>query len=433
MTKDANLEKLKIDAVVRESGASPVAGPRRSRRRLVAGILVVLFLVLLAAAAVFLSSGARRVETFTVPASEASRLSLLAATGYIVARDPISISPEVSGRILTVGPDVGETVAAGQLLFEIDSTFYRADYGAAEARRAELARGFRREEKERARAVRDEVLALARRAEADYARALLLVESGAISRSDLDRFRADRDSTRSRLAAAENDLKLVEMGPRVESVSAASFAAESLRNSLERTRVLSPISGLVVSREVTPGEYVIAGQGVGLRDATTPPPYVVADLSRMEAVVEISERDITRVSVGLPAVVRPDALPDSGFLGVVTRINPSAYRQKGTIEIRVDVENPSPLLKHEMNCRVEFTTDPAAFLAAAIRVPARALRTDDKGSFVLVLETDGHVARRDVKSSSGADERDEVIIDEGLLGGEILVLDPGVEVGDTVE
>ena len=415
-----DLQQLRITSDAR----SVAAGNGRSRRKLVVGIAFAV--TVLVGMFLLLSAGARKVTVYEVPADAGLSAGMLSATGYIVAKNPISITPEVSGRVISVGPDVGKSVAAGDILLEIDSSTYQSEFGATEARYAELAAGSRPEEKLRARALLDEAAALHKKASDDFARAGRLLDSGAISREEFDRFRRDNDAARFRRDAAENEWRLVAQGPRREQIQQARHQASGARVALERTVIRSPIDGIVVNKEVTPGEYVIAGQGVGLRDAVTPPPYVIADMSEMEAVVEISERDIARVSVGMPAVARPDALPDAAFAGVVDRITPFAYRQKGTIELRVKLLELSPLLKHDMNARIEFG-DGAPTKKERIRIPAGALRSDDKGSFVLLLEESG-VVRRDITSAPLS--REEVIVETGLSGGERVILDQDVKAGD---
>ncbi len=423
MSTDADLAALKIERTA--SGAKP------RRRRWWLYILIIL-IALLGLGAALMTRGPVAARTFQVPAAETSQDILLSATGYIVAKDAISISPEVAGKVVLVGPDVGEPVETGQVLFAIDSTFYAADYGAAAAQLDELQNGARPDERNRARALRDEAYARLLQLDDDARRQETLLAEGAVSIAQRDAVRRDRDAAAARLVAMDADLRLTMAGPRSEQVRQAADRASAARASLDRTVIRSPVRGTVVRREISTGEYVIAGQGVGLRDMSTPPPYVVADLGRMEAIVEVAERELTRVAVGMPARIRPDALPDSAFAGVIERITPFAYRQKGTIELRVTVLAPSPLLKHDMNARIEFVRDAAtASHAPTIRIPAAALRSDAEGPFVLVVAEDGTLQRRGVRATPVASGT-EVIVQDGLFGGERLALDAGLSAGDRI-
>jgi len=159
----------------------------------------------------------------------------------------------------------------------------------------------------------------------------------------------------------------------------------------------------------------------------------IADLNDLEVELDISQNDFAKLHSGQHGIITTDAFPDLKYAGYIKEISPEANRQKATVQIKVKVEKPDDHLRPEMNASVAFLADqrPAAAGDAPARpvvmVPAAAVHD---GTVFVVL--DGRAVRRPVKT--GATSNQNVRIEEGLIGGEDVIVapPPGLKDGDKV-
>jgi HlyD family secretion protein len=158
-----------------------------------------------------------------------------------------------------------------------------------------------------------------------------------------------------------------------------------------------------------------------------------ADLNDLEVELDISQNDFGKLRSGQRGIVTTDAFPDRKYEGFIKEISPEANRQKATVQIKVKVVKPDAYLRPEMNASVAFVSDekPATGAGVAAKpvviVPATAVR--DNAVFVVL---DGRAVRRPVKT--GAASGQGIRIEEGLIGGEDLIVNPsaGLKDGDRV-
>lgn len=191
---------------------------------------------------------------------------------------------------------------------------------------------------------------------------------------------------------------------------------------LEKTEVKAPFDGVVVLKDAEVGEVVSPNaQGGNSRGAVV----TMVDFTSLEAQVELPERSLAQVAKGARARVFLDAYPEKGYEGAVDRIWPTANRQKGTVELRVKLENPDDRLRPEMGVRVVFL-DPSVAAETApqesvVLVPESAVARAAGQTGVFELDRD--VARfRAVELGGRRGQR--VVVREGLEGGERLVDQP---------
>jgi RND family efflux transporter MFP subunit len=291
---------------------------------------------------------------------------------------PVGVVGE-GGAISAIRAEAGQYVRAGQVLAEIDAGVQRAQLAQLQA------------SVEQARAD-------ARLAQAELDRALKLVDRGFISQADIDRRTATRDSALARVRVA--DAQVREMQERIARLS-----------------IRAPEAGLVLERNVEPGQVVSPASGALFR---------VAAGGALELRGEVAEQDLAALRVGEPASVTLSG-----------RVEPVS----GSIWLLEPVVDPQRRLG---TARIALARDPdvrvGGFATAAIvsgtamrpRVPQSAVLADPAGSYVLVVGTDNKVARRDVKVAGVS--RDGVAIREGLEGTERVVVSAGafLRVGETV-
>ncbi len=194
---------------------------------------------------------------------------------------------------------------------------------------------------------------------------------------------------------------------------------------LDRMKVRSPVDGVVMTLLAQPGHKLLQ-QMDGVHSAHVVHVY---DPSRLQARIDVPLADAAKVSVGQPAQVVVDVLPDRVFRGRVTRIVHEADIQKNTLEVKVAIENPSPEIKPEMLARAKFlamahsgTDSPGDRQSGGQRafVPRRLVLQDATiGEYVWVAE--GDTAARRAVQLGGATRGDWVQVREGLKPGDLVI------------
>jgi HlyD family secretion protein len=157
--------------------------------------------------------------------------------------------------------------------------------------------------------------------------------------------------------------------------------------------------------------------------------YVVslANLNDLQVELDISQSDFAKLGPRQSGVVTTDAFPDRKYDGFIEEISPEANRQKATVQVKVRVKKPDGFLRPEMNANVAFVSEakPADLTSAkpVIVVPASAVR--DGAVFVTL---GGKAIRRPVKTGPSGNQGAR--IDEGLIGGEDLIVNPPADLKD---
>jgi len=278
--------------------------------------------------------GARAAAPTETDATAAAR-DLVAAPGRIEAvSENIQVGSEMTGRLVAMLVDEGDTVAAGQTLARLDDGDSRARVQSAEARlrmaEAEYTRlvnGARVEERREADAQRLQAEAAVEQAEKELARRTRLFNDGAIAREELER--ADRDSrmARERRNELTERASVVSADARVDDRARAAAAIElakaqvaEARALLAKTEIRAPRAGVIMLRHRQAGELVSPEAGQSLI-------VTMADLSRLRVRVEVDETDVARLAVGERVFVRADAYGDQKFEGRVIRIGTTLGRK----------------------------------------------------------------------------------------------------------
>ena len=436
-TMDAGLKSLRIDRSRKQSS-------RPTRRPVGKFVLSLAVLLLLVASWLIYSRLTAGIEVDTVrvraglasTSGDSASATILNATGYIVAAHKIELASKVSGRVAWIGVDKGDRVKQGQPLVKLEDEEFRARLTEAQgqlsslkARLLALENGSRPEETARSQADLEQVRADLENARVSLDRTRTLVEQGILARQALDDAQARFNSQSARYASFEKSYVLVRTGPRSEDIQAmraqvtqAEGTLALAQSELANTVIRAPISGVILERNVERGEFVTTGFASD-RGAKG---YVVslADLSDLQAELDINQNDFAKLGANQPAAVTTDAYPDRKYKGVIAEVSPEANRQKATVQVKVRVLNPDEYLRPEMNASVAFHTadkrDEHAETKAPITVPASAVR--DGGVFLVI---DGKAARRQVQAAGAS--QTEVIILSGLIGGENLIVNPPSE------
>jgi len=440
---DEELKNLKIDRTKRRS-----EGPAKWAVRWILGG-VALFLLL--GAWRFWS---QKVNAATIVDIERVKLVssadapdgvVLNATGYIVAAHKIEVAAKVIGKVKWIGVDKGDKVREDQVLVRLEDDEYQAQLQQAkgqlatlQARLDEALHGSRPEEIAQALANLNSAKADLDNAKATLDRARSQATEGLTPRQTLDDAQARYDSSVHKVTSLEKSHELLKLGPRQEEIDALRGQVEQARGALAyaetnlaNTVIRAPVTGTILARAVEKGEFVTTSF-VGDRGAKG---YVVslADLNDLEVELDISQNDFAKLEAGQHGAVTTDAFPDRKYDGFIKEISPEANRQKATVQIKVKIAKPDEYLRPEMNASVAFaagrTHDPDRNVSPKpiILVPAPAVR--DNAVFVVL---DGKALRRPVKT--GGTSAQSVRIEQGLIGGEDLIVNPpaGLKDGDKV-
>ncbi|HYO77833.1 MAG TPA: efflux RND transporter periplasmic adaptor subunit, partial [Thermoanaerobaculia bacterium] len=259
------------------------------------------------------------------------------ATGTVSAVTTVQVGSQVSGVIAQLYADFNSTVKKGQLLAEIDPTPFQAQ---VEQRRADLTRAQVQTEDARIR----------------YDRQRRLMEGGLTSQADVDSAESQWKSARAQTAQAQ-------------------AALNQVMTSLQHTKIISPIDGVVVDRQYDVGQTVAAS-------FQAPTLFQIAqDLTKMQVQADVDQSDIGRVQVGQMARFSVDAYPDEEFRGRLSQIRYNALVNQNvvTYPVILEVSNPEGRLRPKMTANVNIDV---ASVENVLRVPNAALRfkppSDDK-------------------------------------------------------
>ncbi|AMO70685.1 efflux RND transporter periplasmic adaptor subunit [Sphingorhabdus sp. M41] len=357
------------------------------RRLIIAGVVVVALLLAYMGYHYFAGGAveddsASQAPTVTVMSPGKQQVTrTINATGTLAARReiPVSVVGE-GGRVTSVFVDAGDWVKQGQIMASIDRSVQSQQAAGLEASvgvsRADL-----------------------NLAQSNLDRAAKLVDRGFISKADMDRLTATRDSAAARLR-----------------LSQAQLNETRARNS--RLNVVAPKSGFVLERNVEPGQTVTQGSGTL---------FLLAQDGEMELQAQLGESDLANISVGISTQVTPVGT-DKVLTGHVWQISPMIDPQSRQGIARISLGYDSALRPGGFaSARIQSGTSEVAIL------PESALQNDSKGSFVYIVGPDNKAVRRDVVI--GAVSAAGLSITSGLTGNEKVVLRAGgfLSPGETVQ
>jgi RND family efflux transporter MFP subunit len=296
---------------------------------------------------------------------------VISATGSLAARRemPVGVAGE-GGLVTRVLVEPGQWVGAGQVLATVDRSV-QTQTAASLAAQINVAR------------------ADAAIAQSELDRAKQLVDRGFISKADLERRTATRDAALARVK-----------------VSQAALGEQSARNG--RLDIRAPAAGLVLTRDVEPGQIVSSGSGTLFR---------MAKGGEMEMRAALSEADLIGLGVGVRAKVTPVGGTQS-FAGEVWQVSPiiDAQTRQGIARIALSY---NPALRPGGFAAAEITSG----AATSPQLPESAVLSDDRGNFVYIIGKGDKIERRDVKVGAVTDSG--VAIASGLSGTERVVLSAG--------
>jgi HlyD family secretion protein len=334
--------------------AAPFAGKRRSRRRrnIIIGIvgLIVLWIIV----SIILGKREKPIPVTTEKAVRKNVVQTVSATGKVQPETEVKISPEVAGEIIELPVEDGMNVKKGDLLLKVKPDSYKALLEQQEAAISS------------ARATNLQMKATVTKSEQDLKRAEDMYAKKTISVQEYN------------TAQAAHDVATNTYESSLHEIERAQAASSQARDQLSKTTIYAPNDGTVTILNSKLGERVVATNQFAGTEVMR-----VADLTHMQAVVDVNENDVVNVKLGDKTSVKIDAYADRRFHGTVQQIaNTGKTTGAGTqeevtnFEVKIALDNEKLLLRPGLSCTADIET---SMVKDAVAVPMQSvtIRTGD--------------------------------------------------------
>ncbi len=291
-------------------------------------------------------------------------------SGRVVASKQLGVVSTTVGKVTQYFVDVGDIVEEGDILFQLDTSDLQDNMLSLQANY--------------------DVTKLAyTNAETNYNNSKILYAEGVISQSDFEQSTYSYDAARANLRSVEVQI-------------------ETLQNSIEKTVILSPISGTITDRSIEKGGYA----------SSSSPAYTIMNFSPVKIEVGVSEQLINRIEVGQEAEVLVRAVSDKAYQGVVTAISP-IMDATSMYTVSLEVPNEDYLIKSGMLSEVTFILESAE---DALVIPVNAIIPSDDGSYVYIVKQ-GNPEEYYVE---------KVFVETGILTGNYVEIVSGLSAGENL-
>jgi len=339
-------------------GGEDAAASGWTRRGPVRWVAIGLAALALAGAWWVFGNGSGTVRYVTEPVTRGDLTVIVTATGAIQPTEKVDVSSELSGIVRKVFVDYNSTVTAGQELAELDTDKLEATVDSSRARlaAAKAAVGL-------AQATVTEKQRVLERKKSLAGQQFASVEDLDLAQAEYDRAVASLDSARADVGVAQAELELAE-------------------TDLQKACICSPIDGVVLTRDVDPGQTVASS-------LQAPVLFSIAeDLKQMELRVDVDEADVGQVTAGQTASFTVDAFSGRRFPASIRYIRYASETIQGVVTYKavLDIDNSELLLRPGMTATAEITVNE---IDDALLIPNAALRyapvteeEEDSGSFV---------------------------------------------------
>jgi HlyD family secretion protein len=426
--------------------------PKKKSSKWIIIVLSAMLLLLMAVAAIKARQKPKGESVETEKAALRDIRETVSASGKIFPEKEVKISSDVSGEIVELFVEEGDSVKAGQVLARIDPEAYVSAVERAQASvngaQSELARS--RSSVETALAQIEQIRAQVDNARKIHERNKKLRQDGVISAQDFESSEANLSQLEANLRSAEASHRAAQQAVKSSEFNVASSVAslKEIRTSLSRTTITAPTDGIISQLNVEAGERV-----VGTIQMTGTEMMRLANFNSMEVQVEVSENDILRVTVGDTADIEVDAYLDKKFKGVVTEMASSAANATGTqgiqltsdqvtnfiVKIRILPESYAHLSDQRMPFRpgMSATVDINTHTESkALSIPIQAVTTREKETpgdtakagekkelLEVVFVMEGDTARM-TEVKTGIQDNEYIQIISGIKEGEEVITGP---------
>jgi len=397
-------------------------GKKKRRRRITIISVVIVVVLIFAGALIAFNRGGTKIDPNKLAKVERGDLAKsVVATGKVTPITKVEIKSKASGIVKKLYVEYGDIVKRGQLLAQLDKDEIQAQVdqsrAALQAAEATLASSQADYERAKVDAEGPDVPLLERQ----YDRAVEMAKDGVVSASALDD--ADRNYkmalNKQNVAKAQVTVLKAKIAQSQAELARDQANLKQLEEQLSYTDIVSPIDGIVLSRDVEVGDAVSSILVLGSSATLV---MTLGDTSEVYVKGKVDESDIGKVYLGQPARIKVESFKDKTFNGKVTKISPMGVEKDNvtTFEVRVSINNPGGELKAEMTANAEIILEEHKNV---LQIPEGAIIYDkDKKSFVDIPDSHAKDGMKKLAVNIGISNGAKTEVLSGLKEGEEVVL-----------
>lgn len=397
-------------------------GRKKRRNRIIIASSIVIVLVLLIGAAMAFSHGSTKIDPSKLAKVEKGDLAKsVVATGKVEPITKVEVKSKASGIVKKLYVEYGDRVKQGQLLAQLDKLEIEAQVEQSRAALLAADANLKGAQADYERAKVDAEgpdVPLLQRA---YERNLEMQKSGVVSQSALDDAEKDYKMAvnKQNVARAQVTVLQAKIAQSQAQVSEDQANLKQLEEQLSYTDIVSPIDGIVLSRDVEVGDAVSSILVLGSSATLV---MTIGDTSKVYVKGKVDESDIGRVYLGQPARIKVESFKDKTFNGVVTKISPMGVEKDNvtTFEVRVSIDNATGELKAEMTANAEIILEEHKNV---LQIPEGAIIYDkDRKASVEVPDPKAKDGQRKLAINIGISNGAKTEVMSGLKQGDQVIL-----------
>jgi HlyD family secretion protein len=395
---------------------------KRRKRIIVVGIIVVVVIVILGGAILAFSHGSTKINPSKLAKVEKGDLAKsVVATGKVEPITKVEVKSKASGIVKKLYVEYGDKVKKGQLLAQLDKEEITAQVEQAKAGLAGAEANLTSAQADYQRAKVDAESPDVPLLKKAYDRALQMQKDGVVSDSALDEAEKAYKLAVNKRDVARAQLQVLQAKIAQSQAEVARDKANlaQLEEQLSYTDIVSPIDGIVLSRDVEVGDAVSSILVLGSSATLV---MTIGDTSQVYVKGKVDEADIGRVYLGQPSRIKVESFKDKTFNGKVTKISPMGVEKDNvtTFEVRVSIDNPSGELKAEMTANAEIILDEHKNV---LQIPEGSILYDkDRNASVEVPDPKGKDGKKKVAINIGISNGAKTEVLKGLNEGDQVIL-----------
>jgi HlyD family secretion protein len=395
---------------------------KKRRKRIIYGSIAAACVLLIAVGLIAATSGGTKIDPSKLAKVEKGDLAKsVVATGKVTPITKVEVKSKASGIVKKLFVEAGDKVKAGQLLAQLDKVEIEAqvEQSRAALQSAQANQAAAEADYERAKVDAEGVdVPTLKRA---YDRAQGMAKDGVVSAAQMDDAQRAYEMSVNKQSVAKAQVVVLKAKIAQSKADEARDQAnlKQLEEQLSYTDIVSPLDGVVLSRDVEIGDAVssilVLGSGATLV-------MTLGDTSEVYVKGKVDESDIGKVYLGQPARIKVESFKDKTFQGKVTRISPMGVEKDNvtTFEVRVSINNPGGELKAEMTANAEIILEEHKNV---LQIPEGAILYDkDKKASVEIPDTKAKDGKKKLAVNIGISNGAKTELLSGLKEGDQVVL-----------
>jgi HlyD family secretion protein len=393
---------------------------KKRRKWIIWGIVVAVIVLVIAGGVIAATRGGTKIDPSKLAKVEKGDLAKsVVATGKVTPITKVEVKSKASGIVKKLLVDYGDRVKKGQLLAQLDKIEIEAQVeqskAALEAAQANLKSSQADFERAKVDAEGPDVPLLKRA----YDRNVSMAKDGVVSTSSLEDSQKNYEMAlnKQNVSKAQVTVLKAKIAQSQAQVAEDEANLKQLEEQLSYTDIISPIDGIVLSRDVQMGDAVSSILVLGSSATLV---MTLGDTSEVYVKGKVDESDIGKVYLGQRARIKVESFKDKTFDGKVTKISPMGVEKDNvtTFEVRVSIQNPGGELKAEMTANAEIILEEHKNV---LQIPEGAILYDkDKKASV------------EIPNPKGKDGKDKVAVNIGISNGAKTEVLSGLKEGDQV-